>query len=60
MIYHGDQFGSKKDIITDSVYSYFNFDEGFIPPPQNYYRETSFGDLRETSNGDMRITADSI
>lgn len=60
MLYNSDQFGGKKDIITDSVFNYFNFDEGFIPPPENDYRITSFGDIRQTSGGDLRVTADSI
>ena len=36
MLFNSDKFGQKSNIITDSVFDYFNFDGGFIPPPPTY------------------------
>lgn len=37
MLYSNDQFGSKKDCITDSLYVQMNFDENILPPPPNKF-----------------------
>lgn len=56
MLYHNDQFGSKKDIITDSVFNCFNFDEGLIPPPpESYFLIDNDGDYIIDNDGDYLI-----
>ena len=58
MTFNSDKFGNKRDTLTDSVFNYFNFDAGIIPPPPEYvFLIDNDGDFIIDNDGDYLIEA---
>jgi hypothetical protein len=55
MLYSGDQFGSKKDCMTDSLYNVSNYDEFLIPPENYLFLIDNDGDYLRDNDGDYLI-----
>ena len=56
MLFNNDQFGSKKDCLTDSLFNVGNFDENLIPPVGFLYLIDNDGDFLIDNDGDYLLS----